>query len=692
MRKNFTLLLLCALVSLSLTAQVSLNPIGTFETDIFDEGAAETVTYDAATQRLFFTNSDDNSVIALDISAPNNPTEIFTIDMSPFGGGVNDVTTRNGLVAVASEAEETTDAGSVVVFDIDGNFIGSVEVGALPDMLTFTPDGKKVLVANEGEPNDDYDIDPMGTVSIIDRSGSVTTVDFSAFNDAALDESVRIFGPGASVAQDLEPEYIAISPDGKTAYVAMQENNAFGVIDIEAGVATGLIGLGFKDHNVVGNGFDGSDRDDAINIANWPIFGMYQPDAIATYAVGGETYIVTANEGDAREYDGFEEEEDVEDVDLDPTAFPNAALLQSDEGIARLNITNTIGDTDNDGDFDAIYTFGGRSFSIFDSAGNLVFDSGDDFEQITAAEFPDFFNANNDNNRFDNRSDNKGPEPEAVAVGLVCGKYYAFIGLERVGGVMVYDITDPANTTFVAYLNNRDFEEDVEEGEPLDLGPEEIIFIPASESPNGVDLIAVSNEVSGTVTIYEVLQEEVCDNIPNINSLAVDFCDEPNVTIDFIPVAGATSYLIEVTSVENPSKSTTKNIPSVPFTRTFALPSDLEGEEVGVRLAAVFEDGSTSDFSESTAIVLGCEDEIEGRNTIIDASNQLEIYPNPVNNILNVSGISTAAKIQILSIEGKVVLENTATTTLDVSSLQSGIYTIKILGEKNFETKRFVKL
>ncbi|MEM9887312.1 MAG: choice-of-anchor I family protein, partial [Bacteroidota bacterium] len=352
-------------------AQISLQPISTFETGIFDEGAAETVAYDFKTQRLFFSNADANSVVALDISDPNAPVELFTLDLGEFGGGVNDVVTRNGLVVIAVEAEEATDNGSVVAFDVDGNFIAAVEVGALPDMLTFTPDGRKVLVANEGEPNDDYTIDPLGTVSIIDQSGTVATVDFSAFNNAILDESVRIFGPGASVAQDVEPENIAISPDGKTAYIAFQENNALGVIDIESATAVDIIGLGFKNHNAAGNGFDGSDRDDAINIANWPIFGMYQPDAIATYTTGGQTYIVTANEGDAREYDGFEEEEDVEDVELDEEAFPNADLLQSDEGVARLNITNTLGDTDSDGAFEELYVFGARSFSIFDTQGNL---------------------------------------------------------------------------------------------------------------------------------------------------------------------------------------------------------------------------------------------------------------------------------------------------------------------------------
>jgi hypothetical protein len=201
----------------------------------------------------------------------------------------------------------------------------AVEVGALPDMLVFTPDGKRVLVANEGEPNDAYDVDPEGSVSIIDLPNDITkltqanvrTATFDKFNDAELDPSIRIFGPGATVAQDLEPEYITVSKDSKTAWVALQENNAIAVLDIDSGEFTALRGLGFKDHRLPGNELDVSDRDKQINITNWPVFGIYQPDAIASYDYQGRTYIVTANEGDARDYDGFSEEFRVKDLMLD---------------------------------------------------------------------------------------------------------------------------------------------------------------------------------------------------------------------------------------------------------------------------------------------------------------------------------------------------------------------------------------
>ncbi len=270
-------------------------------------------------------------------------------------------------------------------------------------------------------------------------------------------------------------------------------------------MVTDIIGLGVKDHSVEGNGIDASDRDDAINIETYPVFGLFMPDAIASYEFDGVNYFVTANEGDARDEDAR-----VEDLDLDPTAFPNAAELQLEENLGRLEVSTIDGDTDGDGDFDELYAYGARSFTIFDAEGNLIFDSGDDFEQITAELIPEFFNSTNDENgSFDSRSDAKGPEPEGVVIGEVDGRTFAFIGLERVGGIMVYDITNPAEASFVDYLNNRNFDVEAELADGStnpavgDLGPEGLTFISAEDSPTGEALLAVSNEVSGTTTLYE---------------------------------------------------------------------------------------------------------------------------------------------------------------------------------------------
>lgn len=889
-----------------MTTPIKLTPIGTYATGIFDEGSAEIPAYDPGSQRLFVVNAESVTVDVLDLSNPSNPTKLFSIDAEAFGGSANSVAVKNGIVAIAVESDNTQEPGKAVFVDVNGSFLNAVTVGALPDMLTFTPDGKKVLVANEGEPNDDYTVDPEGSVSIIDIScgvenltqDNVTTADFQAFNSKLHElrsAGVRIFGPNASVAQDLEPEYIAVSPDSKTAWVTLQENNALAVVDIESGAVTNIVPLGFKDHNaspslqtfffdeaslpVIGtteskgdiklsgfsglyfeginpetgnlqfvthfdrgpddgedqngnrifllpnlqpqlvrfeldknagtvevteriflkaqdgtpltglpnlkgldpdtpvdpngnllgfdplgadlegivrapdgtywtadeyrpsiyhfqadgtlieryvpqglpsqvgtpalpevynlrqpnrgfeaiafqdgkvyaflqsplnnpsarqtattrilefdpvtkttvgeylyvqddigrgsdkigdavaldktgeflvierdsgfgddsvknvyrinlaqatnlqklsdsvltsgetfesltpaqlaqkgitpankelyadlaelgygftdkpegltlvnpttiavlndndfgltdvpiglglvslnNALDASDRDGAINIRNWPVNGIYQPDAIASFEIHAQTYLITANEGDARDYDAFSEQKRVKDLKLDPTAFPNAKALQADDALGRLYVTSTLGDNDGDGDYDKLYSFGGRSFSIWDTQGKLVYDSGDEFERITAQLFPEEFNSNNtSNDTFDNRSDDKGPEPEGVVTGVVGDNTYAFIGLERIGGVMVYDVSKPTSPSFVQYINTRDFsvQFDVDEdGDPNptteqviaagDLGPEGLAFVSANNSPNGKPLLVVANEVSGSTTIFEI--------------------------------------------------------------------------------------------------------------------------------------------------------------------------------------------
>jgi len=381
---------------------VELRVLGTYSTGLYNQSASEIVAYDAAMQRLFTVNGATSQIDVLSIANPSAPTLLFSIGLAPFGRQANSVAVRNGIVAVAVEANVKTDNGQIVFFDTNGNFLSHRFVGALPDMVTFTPDGRKVLVANEGEPNNDYTVDPQGSVSIVDISGgvanaTVTTAGFSAFNNATLDSSIRIFGPNATVAQDLEPEYIAVSPDSATAWVTLQENNAVGILDLNSGQFTRLVGLGFKHHIFAGNGLDASDRDNsAIHIASWQVFGMYQPDAIAAYQYQNQTFLITANEGDAREYTGtpgFLEEVRISSLTLDPIVFPNAAILRMNANLGRLNVTNTLGNFGGDNDFDALFAFGARSFSILTATGEQIYDSGDDIEQITAQAFPAFFNA-----------------------------------------------------------------------------------------------------------------------------------------------------------------------------------------------------------------------------------------------------------------------------------------------------------
>lgn len=563
---------------------IELSKIGAYQSGIFAESAAEIPAYDAASKRLFVVNAQAGVLDVLDLSQPNQPVKITEIQVHDIAEGaeVNSVAVHNGIVAIAIQAAVKTDPGYVALYQAkDLSKLAHVQVGALPDMLTFSPDGQTLLVANEGEPSDDYQVDPEGSISVIQLSNLtapvVRTADFKAFNgqEAALRaQGVRIFGPNATAAQDFEPEYITVSQDGKTAWAALQENNALAKIDVVNAKVLAVYPLGFKDHGLDGNGMDVSDADGvdgtgSIKIQTWAnVRGLYMPDAIASFDVAGKTYIVTANEGDARAWGedtpeyfnndtskGFVEEWRVKHLvhadgfsrrlgddlpahlsqlakgaELNPDNFGycgatagNAGDCRKDHLLGRLNITWTEGYQKNaDGTpklnergnlvYDHLYSFGARSVSIWteNSAQNgleLVWDSGDDFEQYIAEHHPESFNANHEEAGMDNRSDNKGPEPEGVTLGQIGSKTFAFIGLERAGGVMVYDVSTPSAPSFVQYLNSREMSastEQIELGQAGDLGPEGLVFIEAKDSPNGQPLLVVGNEVSGSTAVYQL--------------------------------------------------------------------------------------------------------------------------------------------------------------------------------------------
>ncbi|MBW2961420.1 choice-of-anchor I family protein [Mesonia aestuariivivens] len=478
---------------------------------------SEIVAHDATTERLFVMNSGNASVEILDFSNPLNITSISTIDLSTYGESGTSVAYHNNVVAATAVPSDETLNGTVVFMDTDGVILSTLEVGALPDMVIFSPDGTKLLVANEGEPNDDYSVDPEGTISVIDLTGGVanltqanlTSLNFNAFDTQETQlkaDDIRIFGPNSTVSQDLEPEYITIASDSQTAWVTLQENNAIAVIDLVNLEITDIWSLGYKDHSLTENALDTSNKQDFIFMSNWPIYGMYMPDAIASYTVNGTSYYVTANEGDAREYDTYEEEVDLEDLVLDSSVFANQSFLEIEENLGKLTFTNTLGDIDNDGEYEELYAFGGRSFSIYDAAtGTQVYDSGSDFERIIKEDpvYNSIFNATDDENELKNRSDNKGPEPEAVIVEEIDGAFYAFIALERVGGFMVYDITNPNAPVFDGYYNNRSVTPGEDEIENLgDLAPESLVYVAPEDNTEGKGLIVIANEVSATISVY----------------------------------------------------------------------------------------------------------------------------------------------------------------------------------------------
>ncbi|MRI33244.1 alkaline phosphatase [Endozoicomonas sp. OPT23] len=511
-----------------------------FEEDV---SRAEIVDFHKTSKSILVINAEDNTVDILNASGlteevlinPKSSSNLLRRSQLNVGadvqtitaGGVNSVAVSGGLMAVAVENNVKTDPGVIAFYTLsetgEASFLKEVAAGALPDNVVFSPDGKYAIAANEGEPTKDYTIDPEGSVTIIPvvegvPANSGIQVSFAEFNKGEgrnneLSSDVRISHPEASVAQDLEPEYVTVSEDSKTAFVSMQENNAIASIDLDTQYVKAIWGLGAKDHGLDGNGFDASNKDDVTNIVpHANVFGLYMPDTIAAVSINGTDYILTANEGDSREYEGgdakYVDEERVEKLTLDANVFSNPDELQQDEALGRLKVLTTQGDTDNNGEFEQLYSFGARSFSIFNGqSGELVFDSGDDFEQITALTLGENFNSNNDENSSgDSRSDDKGPEPEALAVGQVNDKTYAFIGLERTGGIMMYDITDPTEPDFVEYTINRDFSVDLENDlqSAGDLAPEGMKFVAAADSPSGNALLIVGNEVSGSTTVYQI--------------------------------------------------------------------------------------------------------------------------------------------------------------------------------------------
>lgn len=608
-------------------SSISLKHLGRYETGQFAVSAAEITAYDAKSQRAFVVNAKSGKLDVLDMKDPAHPRHVGTIDAASIATGatVNSVAVKDGVVALAIEAAEKTSPGFVGFYRAaDSSYVSHVQVGALPDMLTFTPDGKTVLVANEGEPSLDYQIDPEGSVSIIDISTLekpvARTADFQAFNakkDELLKLGVRIYGPDqkqalapnttgvyktTTVAQDLEPEYIAVSADGKLAWAALQENNAVAKIDIASVTVLDIMPLGYKNHGLPGNGMDvyDEDKNKTIDIRPRPgVFGMYQPDAIASYSMGGKTYLVMANEGDSRAWgednkpyfgqaedkkantaavigdpsQGFVEELRVkhlvhkdgfarrlgddmpahlialaEGAMLDPEVFAycgaakgnKPGACREDEELGRLKITWTQGYKLNDDGspkyfdkngnenasgrwlmYDKLYAYGARSFSVRDENGVLVWDAGDQFERFLASpecqlraarDLPcaDFFNSQHDEgDAKKNRSDDKGPEPEGIEIAVLGEKVFAFIGLERMGGVLAYDVTDPAKPVFQDYLNTREnWVDDPEQklAEVGDLGPEGLKFVPAKDAPNGKPLLIVGFEVSGTTSVFEIDQ------------------------------------------------------------------------------------------------------------------------------------------------------------------------------------------
>ncbi|MES2502729.1 MAG: choice-of-anchor I family protein [Pseudomonadota bacterium] len=427
---------------------------------------SEIAAYDSITNTIWVAG-----IVGVDVLNATNGSLVQHINTSSFGS-INSVAISNGMAAFAIESSVQTNAGVVKLFDTTSRSlvsgVNSISVGALPDMLTFTPDGSKLLVANEASPSTygtrigttiprSYNpaaLDPVGSVSIIDVNTRTVTATPGFVGVTQVGSNIR-----TNTGMDFEPEYIAVNAAGTKAYVTLQEANAIGILDLNTNSFEKIVGLGTKDFSLPGNTIDTRDNG-TINFVSANVKGLYMPDGITAYEAGGATYLVTANEGDFRADDGDRS---------------NASTVGATGDLADLRISNTDSTPGN------LFAAGGRSFSILDANGTLVFDSGD-FLDKKAAELGIY---------DDERSRQKGVEPEGVELFNLNGRVIAAIGLERTlkGAVALYDITDPANATFLDMI--------VTDG---DLAPEGL----EAFTINGKSYLAIANEVSNTTTLYSL--------------------------------------------------------------------------------------------------------------------------------------------------------------------------------------------
>lgn len=487
-----------------------LSYIGNYQTGMSnkDGGIAEIVKYNKDNQKMYLVNGAAQSVDIVSIAnITSNKTTEFKIDtrldITKMGethgfasGDITsiDINTKDKMIAIAVQGQTYNDNGSIVILNYEGKYIKHFEAGVQPDMVTFSHDYKYLLSANEGEPREGYAAagatDPKGSITIIDiKKGTAQAIGFDKFDSKeARDKLVEngvLLKPNTAPSVDLEPEYISVSDNSHYAYVSLQEANSVATIDLKTQEIVNVKGLGFKYHNIEENALDAL-KDSQVSLTTQNLYGTYMPDGIASQKIGGKQYIFTANEGDGREWGEYK--------DTGTYTFPGNSYK-----------IDTILNTERDGlEANQTYIYGGRSFSIWDAdTMEQVYDSGSDFEKITGELYPKAFNSSNNKTELDSRSGKKGPEPEDVKVMKVNGKTFAFIGLERTGGVMMYDVTNMQNVKFHDYVNLRDFT-GTDVSSSGDLAPEGLCLVEAKDSPTGKPLMLVANEVSGNVRVFEI--------------------------------------------------------------------------------------------------------------------------------------------------------------------------------------------
>lgn len=508
---------------------------------------------------------------------------------------------NTGDIASLAKSNVDINGGKVLIYKTDGTYIDAANVGDLPDMVKFV-DNSTLVVANEGEPEDDYSSDPEGSISIIklDAENKVHNVTTLGFEDVELEGEVRI-KPNSTKEKDIEPEYVAVSESCETAWVSLQENNAVAIVDLQEKEITSVKGLGKVDVSKVE--MDITADDSAAPVLDNPenIFALRMPDTMVAYNVGGQDFFIAANEGDDREYDEWVDYEKAKKLDIDLSAELEAAVVTPDAGMESLRVLNDLGLNQAGDQYDELYIAGTRSFTIFDANGSVVFDSGSDFEKEIAQNYAANFNTRvDDSDDFDDvtgpydkidddyyfwegvdaRSLKKGVEPEALAVHKIGDKVFAYIGLEKQGGFFVYDVTTPADSKQVEYFNDIDYTK--KPSEAGDLAPEGMVAF-AQDDKN---YLAVAHELSSTLAIFELADN---GTVTKLTSVKLGSFDEGAAEIvDYsvqdkkLFVTNAETKKVDIVDVATPAQA--EKVGSVDFSE---YADDLQSVSVKNGLLAI---------------------------------------------------------------------------------------------------------
>lgn len=497
-------------------------------------GGAEIIDYCRQHQVLLTTFSDEKAgrhgveVVALEDPADPHPLRWvgFDSDSLPAGGVIGSVSSvavdplGRGFGAVTLiPADSPERPGALVLFDfLSGQVLKVVSVGYHPDCVTFSADGRFVITADEAEYHPRRTQKP-GSISVLDlganrvREGiasiAESSVETYTFDAQHLADGVDLSGlrrhHGSSdlpIGMILEPEYV--SELNGLVYVSLQENNALGVFDLKQRKWLNVFNLGSRMVHV-----DASDRDGrrgaGAAIIDDLVRGLPMPDTIKAFEWKGRAYVVTANEGDARAHD----EGDV--MRLKHAGRRGPAIAASTEAelrqrygrkpladayLGRLEVSIFDG-LNEAGEIAEPTMFGTRGFSILDGmTGELIFDSGSFIEEFALQHDPATFNMNDGKvANMDDRSDNKGPEPEALAVAHFAGKLWMAVGTERQNGLFLLIVDELAAPRLFAYANPH------LDG---DFSPESILLIPGDHRPDAANLMIAAFEGSGTILVYRV--------------------------------------------------------------------------------------------------------------------------------------------------------------------------------------------